>query len=328
MGLKERLYPTREGHREIFIEMSGRWAELESDLCSNGPARLRRELFPEVAGEDVARAPGSPPNDIVDEEMQALNFLSRALRIMEDVWVAADLDTYPSQPLAEGWINYFQRWASTPTLRRWWPILRPLYSNGFRDFARDQFGVGVVDPKARPKSDRSAAGSRLVLTVERNHARFKQGHAWRQFVQRSTPPPLRGLTVLAYRVVLADIDGLPGGPLDVGFVLTDQDRDSGTATIRGHHFYVPPALVGAGIIARLLDAVIEHYKGQGFGELKVDFGGPGAKPVRGQAARDARIREIEFFKSRGFEQLRPGLGTLDDVAFSLRLDRPDSPGEA
>ena len=34
-------------------------------------------------------------------------------QLMEDVWVSHDLDQYWSHPLNEGWMAYFNRWAST-----------------------------------------------------------------------------------------------------------------------------------------------------------------------------------------------------------------------
>ena len=317
-AIRERLHPAAEGHRDTFVEMSARCAELESDVFANGPEGLRQELFPEAV--DLASNQALPGP--LDDEIASLGYLVRAIQIMEDVWVASDLDRYWSHPLNEGWMNYFQRWASTPTFRRWWPILRSIYSNGFRDFAKDRFGVSVRDEQARPDSDAGYDGTRLSLHVVDNLDRFRHGHAWRQYIQRSAAPDLQGVTVLAYRMRLADgIGGTSPGTIDVGFALVREagDAASRTATVQAQHFYVPPALMGAGIISRQLDAVLDHYQRRGVRQMTVVFGEGAAKPVRGRAAREARVREIEFFKSRGFEPPAQQGATLGDLSLTRRL---------
>ena len=168
MGVRERLHPSADGHQDTFVEMSNRCAELEASLCNDGPVHLRRELFPEAADSDP-KLPRHVARD--DDEVRAISYLMRALQIMEDVWLACDLDRYWSHPLNEGWMNYFQRWASTPTFRRWWPVLRPIYSSGFREFAKERFGVGLADPDARP-NDRLHGAARLTLVREDDQARF------------------------------------------------------------------------------------------------------------------------------------------------------------
>ncbi|HET9360008.1 MAG TPA: hypothetical protein VFO58_09665, partial [Vicinamibacterales bacterium] len=304
-----------------FIQMSERCAALESDVFNSGPQGLRREFFPEavaVSGEGSAD---------LDEEVQGLSYMMRALQIMEDVWVSADLDRYWSHPLNEGWMNYFQRWASTPTFRKWWPILRPIYSSGFRDFAKERFGITVREKPAGAAPDPSTI--RLRLEPAPTLDAFMRGHAWRQFVQRAVAPDLNDLVTLAYRMEFA-LDGGSAATrtLDVGFVLIKEKpaKDTWSATWHAHHFYVPPPLVGAGIIGRQLDAVIAHYKAQAsaqppraFDRLTVVFGEDSTPPPRGRAAREERVRQIEFFKSRGFQHERQGNPTLGQVRLTLTL---------
>ncbi|HET9360647.1 MAG TPA: hypothetical protein VFO58_12930 [Vicinamibacterales bacterium] len=321
VGIRERLHPAPEGNEEIFIQMSERCAALESDVFNSGPQGLRREFFPEavaVSGEGSAD---------LDEEVQGLSYMMRALQIMEDVWVSADLDRYWSHPLNEGWMNYFQRWASTPTFRKWWPILRPIYSSGFRDFAKERFGITVREKPAGAAPDASTI--RLRLEPAPAPDAFMRGHAWRQFVQRSVAPDLNDFVTLAYRMEFA-LDGgsAASRTLDVGFVLVKEKpaKDTWSATWHAHHFYVPPPLVGAGIIGRQLDAVIAHYRAQAsaqppraFDRLTVVFGEDSTPPPRGRAAREERVRQIEFFKSRGFQHERQGNPTLGQVTLTLSL---------
>jgi hypothetical protein len=324
VGIRERLHPAAEGHQQVFIQMSERCAELEADVFGSGPLALRRELFPEavaVSGEGSAE---------LDEEVQGLSYMMRALQIMEDVWVSADLDRYWSHPLNEGWMNYFQRWASTPTFRRWWPILRPIYSSGFRDFAKERFGVTVRE--ARADGAPAASTVRMHLQPGPKRDAFTQGHAWRQFALRTAPPPdFDRLVILAYRMEFpSDGDSAASRTLDVGFALVKEDEQAENtwrATWHARHFYVPPPLIGAGIIGRQLDAVIAHYKAQAkaeprrtFERLTVVFGEDSAPPPRGSAAREERVRQIEFFKSRGFQHERgSGDPTLGQVKLTLFL---------
>src|SRR5207302_9161888 len=126
-------------------------------------------------------------------------------------------------------------------------------------------------------------------------------------------------------------DGQLGGKkIPVGFV-TVEERELGgewTARWRANEFFIPPALHGVGIVGRMLEAVIQYYRAPGreggrtFSRIEVGFspsdscstrpGDPeGQKfPIRnarplGPAARYERVREIDFYKSRGFHYARP-----------------------
>ena len=44
----------------------------------------------------------------------------------------------------EGLMNYFHRWAGTPSFRRWWPVLAPVYSAGFRAFVLEHFAIQIA----------------------------------------------------------------------------------------------------------------------------------------------------------------------------------------
>ncbi len=329
MGVRERLHPSAEDYQDTFVEMSQRCAELEASLCNDGPVSLRQELFPEAVDPDP-KLPRPAARD--DDEVQAISYLTRALQIMEDVWLACDLDRYWSHPLNEGWMNYFQRWASTPTFRRWWPILRPIYSSGFREFAKERFGVGIADPQARP-NDRLHGAARLTLERELDQARFEKGHAWRQFIQRSAcPDGYVNLARFVYRMHLPDGEGeLSSQRLDVGLVLVREyeENKQWIAEIAEKHFFVPPALGGSGIIGRQLDAVVNHYAtatDRQFGAIKIVFDGRPGNIPRGEAARLERIRQVEFFKSRAFEQDPVPAGSASTLGSGsyTRLLRPTS----
>ena len=80
--------------------------------------------------------------------------------------------------------------------------------------------------------------------------------------------------------------------------------------------YVPNCLYGAGFVSKLLDAVLRFYRaGTGpdriYREARVEFPGssgannPSTRTVRrGRTASLECVREIEFYKSRGFSYVR------------------------
>ena len=265
----------------------------------------------------------------------------RVLQIMEDVWLAADFDHYWSHPLNQGWMNYFQRWASTPSFRRWWPILGPIYSPGFREFAKARFAVGVIDEEARADGGRSLSGAGLELRKIKGRAHFLASNLWRQFKQRRPAAVLSGRSILAYALELLDYNGNPGGvKFQVGFVLVEERRedDRWIASWKAEDFFVPPAMHGVGIVSHLLDAIVRHFQTatarhppRWFSELRVQFGTPpagqspaGEKPrAVGLAARYERVREIEFYKSRGFQYVRQEDPKTGAITLSLNLQQQE-----
>ena len=177
-------------------------------------------------------------------------------------------------------------------------------------------GVGVRDADARPDTDPAQAVVRLRLYPDPPRDVFTAGHAWQQFLQRYTPPALDGLTILSYRMELVGAFGGNSRPLDVGFALVRQE--GGMVRWYTDHFFVPPALMGGGIIGRMLDALIAHYRTVShINRLEVVFGATadGSRP-RGRAATNERVKLMEFFKSRGFrpqpeDDATPGRVTLN-----------------
>jgi GNAT superfamily N-acetyltransferase len=309
---------------EQWLELSARCVSLEQDLLASGPAHLRAEFFPETTS--LAKPPpltvagGGPEADL-----ETLSFLLRVLHWMEDVWLVADLERYWSHPANEGWMNHCHRWAATPSFRRWWPILGPLCGPGFREFAKERFRVGVVDAQARGQQERGIYAGSLELVLGTDRQAFYASHVWRQFSQRHPNVDPRDKTLLLYQLRLLDGRGLAWSPpLMVGFVLVKDATVAGRrqVTWRAEELFVPPALQGSGITARLLDALVALYQREPGSvaavELRVQLdsqpakapgsgrGKPsGAARPLGPAVRHERVRLIEFYKSRGFAYTKP-----------------------
>jgi hypothetical protein len=328
-------HPAPEQQNETFLSLTARCAELESDVRDNAPAWLRAEFFPEV----TAAFPRTPTNSATtttasseeankpraaeDDETRGLYFLLLVIQVMEDAWLGADLENYWSHPLNEGWMNYFQRWASTPSFRRWWPILRPVYSPRFRDFVKERFDVRIKDPVARPGK---IAGPAAVLTLHlvQSGKPIPTGLALTQWERRFSAPNVTGKRIFEYKLALDD-SGTEASlePMQVGFLLyTEKPNAEGKKSVQwdSKEMFIPHSLMGAGIIARFLDAVRRHFldnsqyheiivtlEAPDKSEAGKNYENPEKQPTKFRpdpAARRERVQTINFYKSRGFTYYR------------------------
>lgn len=360
-----------ERQSEIFLTLTERCAELERDIRENAPPVLRMEFFPEAAalragasrpgetraadsglhvpmeltatGRAGSSAAGSERSKAADDPAKTLHFLMLITQVMEDIWIGAELDTCWSHPMNEGWMNYLQRWASTPSFRRWWPVLRPIYSAGFRDFVKERFDLRLRDVEARPHTA-PGRGAQLKLGSARPANEPVLGglasEAWQRRYQLPAPPargdvfPANALAVDYFLTLESENGAAEMHELQVGFlVYTLEAGDSGESTARWKtgQLFVPHALSGAGIIARLLDAAIARFRKTGVTTLHVTVddnpaeshpsGGRRSLRRPGRAARLATVRTINFYKSRGFVHERPTGAGGEVRCLTLRLDR-------
>jgi hypothetical protein len=326
--------------QERFIILTQRCGAFEAEIRDHAPAVLRHEFFPEVAAIAGLQAPYDPPTP--EETMRTLHFVFQAAQLMEDVWLTAKLDTYWSHPLNEGWMSYFERWAATPSFRRWWPVVRPVYSRGFRDFIKDRFNIRIRDDMARKEP--AGGGARLTLRQRCIPETVRAGLAWQQCVRRFGEPSMEGMEIAEYLLTLDPPLDLPGEcPIQVGVVLltSGTDLETGRTFIQwnSQHLLVPPFLIGAGITARLLDRLIVHCcDDTALDQIRVVLSEenpadaqPETRPRTAEAlrpdpaSRRARVHRINFYKSRGFTYLRHAAdgGTLHTLVFDLVAARKE-----
>ena len=321
---RSRWQATPPNLQENFLAMSERCAALEHDLMSDGPQQLRGEFFAEAtalaadAAEKQKLPPAPPPRPDAETEIQIFGYLIRAAQIMEDVWVAADLDRYWSHSLNEGWMNYFHRWAATPSFRRWWPVIAPLYGMGIREFVGQRFDVGASDPDCPRAGSAAKKLAELHLHEVTDPAVFfAKSFVAREFLQSHAIPDLTQYRVLAYELTLLDYTGgLSDQTLPVGFVLAEERilhpaQPNGPWQVEWYigNLHVPDSLNGSGFLSKFLDAILRYYQkpdsvpGRKFTSVSVRFSPDAAasedrRPSR--AARFQRVRDIEFYKSRQF----------------------------
>lgn len=243
LAARSRWHPAPERMNENFLAMSERCAELGRDLVASGPSRLSAEFFAEAV--ELAAKWEVPPSKrpSLDEELDILGFLIRVIQIMEDVWVAGNFDEFWSHPLNEGWMNYFHRWAATPSLRRWWPILAPIYSLGFRKFAESRFALSITEQKPCNECERPIEKAKLDLDLVVDTATFKKSRAWLQFLQQHADGEthLHDKKILGFKIRLLDYQGkLDTKEIFVGFALVSENADSGTVRWQAKEFFIPP----------------------------------------------------------------------------------------
>jgi len=323
-------HPNKAQHQQVFLELAERCDALEDEIRANASNRLLAELFPEaIAAHKPAAAPaknaGAQPER--DENIQTLFYLMRVLQIMEDAFLGAELQETWSHPMNAGWMSYFQRWASTPSFRHWWPLLRPLYGAGFRNFVKERFNLRL------PRGVHNKPAARLSLNVPDTLEKLPDTYAWKQWALRFGAPPATNRKVLSYSLKLEASGTIPSGdPIDVGFLLyqeVDGHEGARCASWDCREMFVPPALSGAGISARFLEGAIEYFRDHQphLTGIRVDIGynepstSDQRSPRPNRASRLERVQTISFYKSRGFTYLSSDESTI--LCFDLERARAE-----
>lgn len=324
-------HPNKAQHQQVFLELAERCDALEDEIRAHASNHLLAELFPEAVATRKANAVASPETPAAqpdrDENIQTLFYLMRVLQIMEDAFLGAELQEHWSHPMNAGWMSYFQRWASTPSFRHWWPLLRPLYGAGFRNFVKERFNLRL------PRGAYDKPAARLDLHVHTTLEKLPETHAWKQWALRFGTPVTTHRKGLSYALTLEATGSIPSGePIDVGFLLyqeVDGHEGARCASWDSREMYVPHALNGAGISARFLESTIEYFRDHQphLTGLRVDIGynepsSQGQRPPRpNRASRLERVQMISFYKSRGFTYLSSDESTI--LCFDLETARDE-----
>lgn len=78
-------------------------------------------------------------------ERSTLHLCHAQIQLMENVFLAVQLDKYHAHPLNRGWMNLFRRWAAADDFRKLWPALRGGFSKTFVDFAGTELNLADND---------------------------------------------------------------------------------------------------------------------------------------------------------------------------------------
>lgn len=122
-----------------FLRNSEKHMELEN-LIKDNPELTKYDLqnYPEL--EQLVET----ENYTLDKR-QAIHFCNMQIQLMENVWMALEMDRYYNHPDNRGWMNLFRRWARSETFRMVWSINKGLYGRNFKEFAEARLNL--------PKSD-------------------------------------------------------------------------------------------------------------------------------------------------------------------------------
>ena len=228
--------------------------------------------------------------------------LLRVTQLMEDVWLACQLDRWWAYPLNLGWINLFARWATSPPFRFWWPVLAPMFSPGFRQFIQQRFPLresinDVMGAIADPHK------GWIEEIAQPRHS----GLAALWWEQRSAQPARWDVMVAApfgrrfYQNLLTLRRAGDSVRIQVGLAtVTTHEQSVGWTS---DDFFVPPSLWGAGIGSHFLNNLLLELSGDAAWCYVIV-----KAPPKGQAhrvARDDRQAFVEQYKKIGFRDARP-----------------------
>jgi hypothetical protein len=294
MGAREEWYPTPDGFAERVLEMTSRLSEVESDLKDLEGGTVAHEIFPELRLLDAAPSERNGKTDLVN-----LAALLRMLQLMEDVYVACELETLWNHPLNLGWMNCFSRWATAPTFCQWWPILCPMYGSLFLRFMRERF----------PHLERGHATSPVKpgnIKIWREQP--EEGLAWIWWSTRLNKGAIpAGKTTFTWNLDLPR-NGTPF-PMQVGLVAVTLEQ--GRATWDVDDFFIPPSLWNAGIggpfLRELCDTLASELHVQ---SCLVTMTELGRKRQLNRAARLELLGNVEFYKNAEFRLEKDSRGKL------------------
>lgn len=129
------------GIKESFLEESKGLCDIEQQLRQD-PYLLHydTQLYPELktilgVPQKVAPAGGTVPTTTGQIERSVLHLCHAQIQLMENVFLAVQLDKYHAHQLNRGWMNLFRRWAAADNFQQLWPVLRGGFSKDFVDFA-------------------------------------------------------------------------------------------------------------------------------------------------------------------------------------------------
>ena len=117
--------------------LRSRFVKLQRDLRDKPElAKLGRELYPELGDHSW----------ITPEERVALHVHEEILQLVENAWLRLRRVRRPDIDINRGWMNTLRRLTSTPSFRRFRPLLRAQYNPDFQIFCERSW-LDADDPR-------------------------------------------------------------------------------------------------------------------------------------------------------------------------------------
>lgn len=291
-------HPAPPNLGERTLQMSSRFSQLEEELKATTSVPMLPEVFPEL--EHVAAGARAQANTEGVESSRGrtqeghladLGYLLRVMTLMEDVVFACSLDTHWNHPLNLGWVNAFARWATTPTFRRWWPLLRPMYGPGLRNFLEARFVVlrDIESGRVRFELHELAADDRAGLAYRWWHER-----------EEGPPHPRNDQTRYEFCLFLSDPkNSKDTTPTKIQVGLATVTKTGDVASWTSDDFFVPLSLWGGGIGTHFVDKLIERLREGRFKTCKVTVKSP-LEAGADVAQWEERRQFVDFYRRAGF----------------------------
>ena len=145
------------GIQDSFLKQTDAFVRLDRMLRDDPDlARYDTEIYPEL--ETILG--GLPTSSLSHGNPGArLHYCMLQIQLMENVFLALNLDKYHAHPLNRGWMNFFRRWTAVEDFRQLWPVLRGSFSKAFVDFAGDKLNLGDSGQEVICKVTRDGTGA-------------------------------------------------------------------------------------------------------------------------------------------------------------------------
>ncbi|WHZ17598.1 MAG: hypothetical protein OJF52_004450 [Nitrospira sp.] len=304
-ALRSYWVTTPPGMQESFLGETNDLKDLER-LLRDDPDLLRYdlEIYPELRslfGIDPAGTGLNP--------RAALHTCNLQIQLMEQVYLAVNLEEFHGHALNRGWMNLFRRWTSSATFRLFWPTLCGMYSRQFVQFADQHLNLSLDNVVALEPMGLTSDLAALFRDLSIEWA-SEPGYA-RNFMRALEQPlPLEEPStdkarprLAAWQMRLPALSS-PNGPSGPGEILAVVAATR--LSVEGHrlalHGWVRPAYRGLGLGHRLFGTAItellDAYPGH---NVTVDLG-PDNPAWTGTSIRN--VGWLRFYEQLGFTRDR------------------------
>lgn len=287
------------------LQMTTRLSLLEEQIKSEAKIPMLSEVFPELneiktTGVYTAKTP--PQSMPSDKHITNLGCLLKVLTLMEDTIVACSLQTHWDHPLNLGWVNLFARWATAPTFRMWWPLLRMMYGPALRNFLEERFAILSNPANVNPRI------SEVMLDT---HA---TGHAVKWWRERDDFPLelLNGKKALAFEI---DLHGTEDTHLTLQVAVVVVTIEGTTAKWTSDEFFVPLSIWGSPLAVDFLSQLSKHLKENSKSPCKtIEVTVKGLRGIGNNTTKWAeRETFVDFYRRAGFK-IKEYLNPTSNVA--------------
>ena len=211
------------------------------------------------------------------------------MTLMEDTITACALQTHGNHPMNLGWSNLFARWATAPTFRKWWPLLKPMYGPVLRDFLEDRF----------PFLRDSSSVERGVVFALQNSDSAAPGYALKSWREYDSTRDLTDRQLYEYRVKLRSSNGATNEEIQLALAAVKLEMQERRAEWTSDHLFVPLSLWGSPLAEHFLRELLRKLASQGIETYSVRVKGPG-ETDNTLAKWEERQKFVDFYRQAGF----------------------------